>query len=162
MLFYNTLPHTGDEFPVHVHIHATRLGSFYVIHNPATVLLCVHGRHGQDLTPLLPPQLSANNTVDARTDRVASLVDQDAGVVVESDDAAVGARGLLLGADDNGVAHVTALDLVRGRRAGHTTITSAAVLLDDDNYPVTNAGEFLLADNHRALDHCGARVVDAL
>lgn len=98
-------------------------------------------RHTQDLAPLLPPQLSADDTVDARADGVSGLADEDAGVVIELDDAAVGALHLLPRADDNGVSDVAALHLVRRRGGTHTGIGGAALLLDDGYYTVAFRGE---------------------
>lgn len=108
-----------------------------VPHAPRYDCSCVHRRHGQDLAPLLPPQLGSNDAVDTRSDGVSGLVDQDAGVIVESDDASVAALHLGLGSDDDGVAHVAALDLVGGREAGHAVGVGTLVFLDDDDDAVT-------------------------
>lgn len=93
--------------------------------------LRMRGRHTEDLAPLLPPQLSTNYTVDAGANGVTGLADEDAGVVVKLDDAAVGALHLLARAHDDGVSDVTALHLVRRRGGTHTGIGCAARLLDN-------------------------------
>lgn len=122
----------------------------------------MHRRHTQDLGPLLPPQLGADDAVDAAADGVAGLVDQDAGVVVEAHDGAVLALDLVLCAHDDGVPDVAALDLVAGGRGRHALTAGAALLLDDADDAVADGGVALLADNHGALDEGGAGVVDAV
>lgn len=124
-------------------------------------LLRLHGCHGQNLTPLLPPELGAHDAVDAGADGIAALVEKDTGIVAEADDGAVGALGRVLGADDDGVADVSSLDLVGGGHAGHARGGGGAVLLDDDDDAVTYAGGLFGADDEGALDEGGARVVDA-
>lgn len=122
----------------------------------------MHGRHTQDLCPLLPPQLCADDAVDATADGVAGLVDEDAGVVVEAHDGAVHALDLVLCAHDDGVSDVAALDLVAGGGGGHALAAGAALLLDDAHDAVADRGQALLADDHDALDEGGAGVVDAV
>lgn len=99
--------------------------------------LCLHRGHGQDLAPLLALELSTYGTVDAGADGVSGLVEEDAGVIVESDDGSVATLGRVSGADDDGVADVTALDLVGGGNASHAGRGSTALFLDDDNDSVT-------------------------
>ena len=123
--------------------------------------LHVHGSHTEDLAPLLPSQLGTDDAVDAGADGVAGLVDEDAGVVVEADDGAVGALDLVLCADDDAVADVAALDLVAGG-GGHALGGGAALLLDDADDAVADGCVALLADDHDTLDDGGARVVDAV
>lgn len=120
--------------------------TIYTVHRGRLLFVSVfrlrmRWRHTQNLAPLLPPQLSADDTVDARADGVSSLADEDAGVVVELDDAAVGALHLLPRADDNGVSDVPALYLVRRRGGTHTGIGGTALLLDDSYYAVAYRGE---------------------
>ena len=83
--------------------------------------LRLHRSHGQNLAPLLPLQLGAHDTIDARSHRITSLVEQHASIVVESDNGSIAALDGVFRADDNGVAHVTALDLGRSRDAGHAS-----------------------------------------
>lgn len=97
----------------------------------------VHRRHGQDLAPLLPLQLSTYDTVDARADGITRLVEKNAGVVVKLDLRPVAAEHRVLGSDDDGVADVSALDLLGVGDAGHTGGGGGAVLLDDDDDAVT-------------------------
>lgn len=123
--------------------------------------LCVHGGHGQDLAPLLAPQLLADDTVDTTANRVTRLVDQHAGVVVEPDHAAVLTADGVLSANDHGLTHVTTLDLGGGRQAHHARVGCAALLLHDHDNAVADGRVPLLADDHGALDDGGARVVDA-
>lgn len=94
------------------------------------------GGHAQDLAPFPPPQLGADDAVDARADGVAGLVDQDAGVVVEPHDAAVGSLHLLLGPHHDGVSDVASLHLVRGRGDAHACVTGASLLLYDGHETV--------------------------
>lgn len=97
----------------------------------------MHGGHAENLAPLPPPELGADDAVDTGADGVARLVDEDAGVVVELDDRAVGPLDLLPGPHDDGVADVAALDLVGRRRGAHAGIRRAALLLDDGYDAVT-------------------------
>jgi hypothetical protein len=96
----------------------------------------MHRRHTQDLGPLLPSQLSTDDAVDSRSDGVASLVDEHAGVVIEADDRAVRSLQLLLGPHDDGVADVSALDLVRSGGGPHTGVGGISLLLYDGYYSV--------------------------
>lgn len=79
--------------------------------------LQMHRRQTQNLTPLLAPQLLADDAAQATADGLAALVDQHAGVVVELDHAAVRARVLLRGAHDDGVPDVAAAHFVGGADA---------------------------------------------
>lgn len=97
----------------------------------------MHGGHAENLAPLPPPELGADHAVDAGADGVARLVDEDAGVVVELDDGAVGPLDLLPGPHDDGVPDVAALDLVGRRRGAHAGVRGAALLLDDGYDAVT-------------------------
>jgi hypothetical protein len=100
--------------------------------------LDVHGRQRQDLGPLHLFQLSGDDTADPGADGLAGLVDQDAGVVVKLDDAAVWALPLLCGAHDNGVPDVSAADLVGGTDGDAVARLGAkvALLLDNNDYAV--------------------------
>src|SRR4051794_2477456 len=64
------------------------------------------GREADDLHELAGAQLARHRPEDARADRLALLVDEDGGVAVEADRAAVGAADLLGGADDDGLVDV--------------------------------------------------------
>lgn len=99
--------------------------------------LSLHRRHRQNLAPLLALQLSTDCAVDTRSDRVARLVEKDTGIVVELDDRAVSALRRISGSDDDGVADVTALDLVGGRDTSHATGGRASLLLNDGDDTVT-------------------------
>jgi hypothetical protein len=100
----------------------------------------MHGRHTQDLAPLLPAQLGADDAVDARADGIAGLVDEDARVIVELDDAAVGSLHLLPRPHHDGVPDVASLHLVRGRGRTHTGVACSPLLLDD-GYESVACGE---------------------
>ena len=100
----------------------------------------LHGRHAQDLAPFLPLQLRAHHTVDSRSDRVTRLVQQHAGVVVEPDDGAVSPLRRVLGAHDDGVADVAALDFVGGRHARHAGGGGGAVFLNHGDDAITCKG----------------------
>jgi hypothetical protein len=103
-----------------------------------THTLNVHGRQRQDLGPLHLFQLRGDDTADSGTDGLAGLVDQDAGVVVKLDDAAVWALPLLCGAHDHGVPDVSATDLVGGTDGDAVARLGAkvALLLDNNDYAV--------------------------
>lgn len=110
------------------------------IHHPLNFqmpCLCVHGRHGQDLAPLLPPQLGSHDSIDARADRISGLVDEDTSVVVKANDAPVATLHLRFGSDHDSVAHVAALYFVGQRGAGHAFGAGSPVFLNDDDDSVT-------------------------
>ena len=98
--------------------------------------LGVQGGHAEDLAPALAAELGGDNAVDAGADGVAGLVDEDAGVVVEAHDAAVGALQLLGRPHHNGVPYVAAAHLV-GRAHRHAAAAGlgpeAALLLHNDD-----------------------------
>ncbi len=71
-------------------------------------------RQGDDLHELLLPQLAADGPEDAGPDRLAGLVDDDRGVVVEADVGAVLAADLLAGPDDDGPDDLALGDLALG------------------------------------------------
>ena len=100
--------------------------------------LDVHRRQRQDLGPLHLLELGGDDTADAGANGLAGLVDEDAGVVVELDDAAVGALPLLCGAHDDGVPDVSAADLVGGADGDAVARLGAevALLLDNNDYAV--------------------------
>src|SRR5262249_61107503 len=95
-------------------------------------------------------QLAGDGPEDACSARVALVVDQHGGVLVEADVAAIRAAELLGGPYDNGAHHVTLLD--RGIGDG---------LLDGGDDHVADAGGGLLraAEDADALDGARARVV---
>ena len=95
----------------------------------------MHGRQRQDLGPLLLPQLRRHDAADSRPNGLAGLVDEDASIIVELDDAAVRALPLLRGAHDDGVAHISSPDFVRGADGYAVARLRAevALLLDDDD-----------------------------
>lgn len=95
--------------------------------------LGVQGGHAKDLAPALAAELSGDDAVDAGADGVTGLVDENAGVVVETDDAAVGALGLLARAHHDRVPDVPPLHLVRRRRRRrpHPRVAGAPLLLHD-------------------------------
>lgn len=93
----------------------------------------MQGGHAKDLAPALAAELSGDDAVDAGADGVTGLVDENAGVVVETDDAAVGALGLLARAHHDRVPDVPPLHLVRRRRRRrpHPRVAGAPLLLHD-------------------------------
>src|SRR5947207_6788382 len=72
--------------------------------SPFLTFMALHHlrRQRDDFHVALPPQLPADRAEDTRTTRVAALLDDDGGVLVELDVRAVGAPLLLGGADDDG------------------------------------------------------------
>ena len=96
-------------------------------------LLDMHGCQGQNLRPLLLPQLRRHNTADSRPNGLAGLVDQHAGVVVKLDHAAVRSLPLLRCAHDDCVADVSSSYFVCCAD-GHAVArlrAEVALLLDD-------------------------------
>lgn len=77
-------------------------------------LLQMHRRQTQNLAPLRALQLLSHQTAQTTANRLATLVDQHASVVVELHYAAVGARVFLCCADHYGVADVAAAHFVGG------------------------------------------------
>src|SRR5580658_6024869 len=71
---------------------------------------------GDDLHEILLAQFAGDGSEDARAARIVFLVDDDRGVAVETDVAAVGAAARLLGADDHAADDFTLLDLAAGQR----------------------------------------------
>jgi hypothetical protein len=102
------------------------------------VALDVHGCQRQNLGPLHLLQLGGDDTADSGADGLAGLVDEDAGVVVELDDATVWALPLLCGAHDDSVPDVSAADLVGGADGDAVARLGAkvALLLDNNDYAV--------------------------
>jgi hypothetical protein len=100
----------------------------------------MHRRQTQNLTPLFPPQLLTHQTRQATPDRLAALVDQHAGVVVEFHHAAVRARVFFGGPHDHGVTDVAAAHFVRcadGHAAARARFgAEVALFLHDDYYAV--------------------------
>jgi hypothetical protein len=92
----------------------------------------MHRRHAQYLAPLLLPELGAHHSIDPRSYRVAGLVEEHASIVIEAHNGAIGSLCLVLGADDDGVSHIAALDFAGGRGGVHI-VTNIALLLDDDD-----------------------------
>ena len=74
--------------------------------------LDVHWGEGQDLGPLLLPQFCSDDAANSRSDGLASLVDEDASIIVELDDAAVWPLPLLGSAHNDCVPHIASPDLV--------------------------------------------------
>ena len=75
----------------------------------------MHRRQTQNLTPLHLLQLRSHNTIQPRTNWVSGLAYQNAGIIIELDDGAIWALQLLLCADHDSVADVTAAHFVGGR-----------------------------------------------
>ena len=102
-------------------------------------LLHVHGSQRQYLRPLHLLQLRSHDAVQSRPYRLPSLVDQDAGVVVELDHAPVRPLPLLRCAHYDGMPHISSSDLVRcaDRHAIASLGAEVALLLDDDYDAVT-------------------------
>ena len=106
---------------------------------PAHRLLQMHWSQTQDFAPLHLLQLGAHDAVQSGADWIARLGDQHTGIIVELDNAAIWASKLLLGAHNDGMANVTATDLVGGRGtdgggAWARLWTEVALLLDNYYY----------------------------
>jgi hypothetical protein len=103
---------------------------------PVLYSLRLHGRHTQNLAPLLLAQLSPDDAVDTCSDRIPRLVDEYTCVIVKSDHTAVPPLHGLLGPDHHGMPDVAAFDL-GGTSAGHAFGVGAALFLDNDDDAVT-------------------------
>src|SRR5688500_15110231 len=73
-------------------------------------------RERDDLHELAGAELAGHRPEDARTDGLHVLVDEDGGVTIELDEAAVRPAHPALGADDHGLGHVALLHLRVGQR----------------------------------------------
>src|SRR5215207_7445497 len=114
--------HVLHDQPVLGREHAQNLAALALVapadHDDAVALLDLQLRHGSehlrrqrhDLHEAARPQLAGDRAEDAGPDRLALAADQDRGVAVEADRAAVGAADLLRGAHDDGAVHVALLD----------------------------------------------------
>src|SRR5579864_3502169 len=77
------------------------------------------GCEGDDLQEFLFAQLAGDRPEDARPDRLAGLVDEHGGVLVEADVGAILAAVLLAGAYDHRLHHFALLHLAVGRSFLH-------------------------------------------
>lgn len=76
-------------------------------------------------------------TVQSCSDGVPRLVDQNAGVVIELDDAAVWPLDFLPGSNDDRMTDVSPTDLVGDTAVGGILGAKVPLLLNDDDDPVT-------------------------
>lgn len=98
----------------------------------------MHRRQRQDLGPLLLSELARDDAAHSRSDGLAGLVDEHAGVVVELDHAAVGPLPLLRCPHHDGVSHISSSDLVRCAD-GHAVAglgAEVALLLDNHHHAI--------------------------
>lgn len=77
------------------------------------VLLQMHRCQTQYLAPLLISQLLAHHTIHPRPDRFASLVDQNASIVIESHNAPIRSLILLLRPHHDRMSNIASSDFVR-------------------------------------------------
>ena len=96
----------------------------------------MHRRQTQNLTPLHLLQFRTNNTVQSGTDRISGLANQHTSIIIKLDNASIWALELLLCADNDGVADVTAAYFVGcgcgdGTGAWAGFWAEVALLLDD-------------------------------
>jgi hypothetical protein len=143
----------------------------------------MHRRQRQDLGPLHLSQFGGHDTADSGSNRLAGLVDEDAGIVVELDHAPVWPLPLLRCAHYHGMSYIASTDLVRCADGNAVAGLGAkvALLLDDYHYaiayrllttvtprdppvhrPHTDFGGSLRSQDIDALDYGGARIVDAV
>ena len=67
-----------------------------------------------NLTEVLLSEFSGNNTTHSSADRLVLLIDQHAGVVVESDNGSIVSLDRVLGSDNNSTTNVSSFHTVRG------------------------------------------------
>lgn len=91
--------------------------------------LCRQTKH---LTPPPPPKLSRNSPTNPRPQGFLPIVQEHTGIIVEANHAAIGTLQLLLCANHDGVPHIAAADLGRGR-GGRGAEGNRAGFLDDDD-----------------------------
>src|ERR1700704_6345050 len=110
-------------------------------------------RKRDDLHELLGAQLASHRSEDAGADRLGLLADEDRGVAVEADGAAVGAAQRERRAHDDGTMHLALLDAAARNR-----------LLDGDDDDIDDTGILAArATQHLdALNPTGARIVGDL
>ena len=102
------------------------------------VPLQVHRRQTQYFTPLLVLQLLAHNAIHPRSNRLASLIDQNASIIIEPHNAPIRSLILLLRPHHDRMPDIAASDLVRcGDGDGTARFrTEASLLLNDYYYSV--------------------------
>src|SRR5690606_34410130 len=106
-----------------------------------------------DAHELLLAQLPADRAEDTRATRVAVVLDQDGGVLIEADVGAVGAAALLGGAHHDSLDHVTLLDTGAGKGVLHRR---------DDDVADTRVAPTRAAEHPDAEDLLRTRVVGDL
>src|SRR5258708_33646290 len=98
---------TSPRLPLSRPVTTTTLSPFLILNFAA---MSEHlGRQRHDLHELARAQLARDRSEDARADRLALFRDEDRGVAVEADGAAVGPADLLRGAHDHRLVHVALL-----------------------------------------------------
>jgi len=76
-------------------------------------LLQMHRRQTQYLTPLLIPQFLAHNAIHPRSNRLTSLIDQNASIVIESHNTPIGSLILLLRPHHDRMSDIASSDFIR-------------------------------------------------
>src|SRR5262249_37269527 len=101
---------TSPVLPLSLPVMTTTLSPFLIL-SFIIARLSQHFRgERDDLHEFAGAQLARHRSEDASADRLALLVDEDGGVAVEADGAAVGAAGLLRRGHDHRLVHVAFFD----------------------------------------------------
>src|ERR1700719_1385918 len=139
---------TSPLLPLSRPVTTTTLSPFLILNFTA---MSEHlGRQRHDLHELARAQLARHRPEDARADRLALFRDEDRGIAVEADGAAVGAADLLRRAHDHRLVHIALLDAAARDR-----------LLDRDDDDVAHRRRLALraAQHLDALDATRAGIV---
>jgi hypothetical protein len=112
--------------------------------NSRAAFLDVHRGQREDLGPLFLPELCRHHTAHSRSDGLAGLVDEYAGVVVELDHAAVRPLPLFGRPYDYRLPYISAPHLVRGADGDAVARFRAKVALFfyDHHYPVACSRQY--------------------
>jgi hypothetical protein len=101
-----------------------------------SIMLYMQRCQRQDLGPLSIPQLSSNHTRQSGTDRIAVLVDEDAGIVVEFDETAVFSLLFLSCSHNDCVSDIPSPYFVLDADRTSLAFTKAPLLLHHNDYTI--------------------------
>lgn len=112
----------------------------------------MHRGQGKNLGPLLAAKLLAHDSVHSCPDGIPSLVHQHTGIITKSYHRAIWPLQLLLHAHHNSMSDITAADFVGEGGSTASLGPGGPLLLDNDDYSVTDCCGPLLLEDVDALD----------